>query len=123
MAKPCKYKPGIHPEQLLELMTQGYSQSGAGGLMGVSQQTLSEWTRKYPEFSEAYGLGKLARQAFYEKAGHDGMQGLTKNFNATVWKLVSQSEFGMSERSKTEINANVKQTVTIQFVDDDTNDG
>lgn len=58
--RPSKYDPSLGDE-VENLMRQGYSKTAAAGHIGISRDTLLEWTSQYPEFSGAVRRGEAAR--------------------------------------------------------------
>jgi hypothetical protein len=68
--------------------------------LGVSKDSLYEWAKLYPEFSDA--LKKiLLKQA--EQLIDDGIYG-GKEVNSTIVKLLLQNNHGMKERTDTTTN-------------------
>lgn len=58
--RPTEYDPA-HCEALKDFMGQGYSLTAFAGSIGVCRDTLNEWTRRHPEFSDAVKVGKAKR--------------------------------------------------------------
>ena len=50
-----------HCEALVAFMGKGYSLTAFAGSIGVCRDTLNEWGRKHPEFSDAVKRGQAAR--------------------------------------------------------------
>lgn len=55
--RPTKYKPE-YCAQLIEHMKEGYSFEAFAGLICVSIDSLYEWTKVHPDFSEAKSQGR-----------------------------------------------------------------
>jgi hypothetical protein len=81
---PSKYKPE-YCAQLIAHMTQGLSFETFAAVIKVNQDTLHEWAKVHPEFSEAKKEAWAQNQLFWERIGITGMAGKIANFNATVW--------------------------------------
>ncbi|MGB3988759.1 MAG: helix-turn-helix domain-containing protein [Minisyncoccales bacterium] len=47
------YNPEFHPQKAGELALMGKTNPEIGEVLGVSVETLNEWRKQYPEFSEA----------------------------------------------------------------------
>lgn len=58
-----------------------------------SKQTYYNWRNEYPEFDAACKDAELVSQAYWEKIGQMGIQGLLKGFNATAWIMVMNNKF------------------------------
>ena len=48
-------------EELMAIMSQGYSLTAAAGYMGLSRDTFHEWKKRYPEFADAIERGMAMR--------------------------------------------------------------
>lgn len=66
--RPTKYDPAMC-EQVIECLAQGYSLSAAAGYIGISRQTLYQWTEENPEFSDAVRVGQAKAAIWWETAG------------------------------------------------------
>jgi hypothetical protein len=64
-------------------------------ILGVNKDTLYEWAKLYPEFSDALGRVMLLQG---ERLIDDGIYG-GKEVNATIVKLLLQNNHGMKERT------------------------
>lgn len=64
--QPTKYRDE-YCEQILEHMREGLSASSFAGVVGVSMDTISEWRKVHPEFSEAVKKGQGSRVLYWEK--------------------------------------------------------
>ena len=71
--------------QLVAMMEQGKSKASVAAALGVHIDTLYEWGKVHPDFSEALKLGEQASVAYWEEMGHDGAKGLIEGFNASAW--------------------------------------
>ena len=67
------YNPDIHPQLAGELAQQGKTQKEIARAIGISEDTLKEWKKRYPEFSTPIKIGKehadeLVIDSLYKKA-------------------------------------------------------
>lgn len=105
--RPTKYNPKFIEEINSYLLTVGKGNSklpkrvDVALLLQVHEETLSEWGKKYPEFSEA-----LTRVDLLQKSQlmDDGMYG-GKEVNPQIAKFLLSANHGMSELSKTDITS------------------
>ncbi len=86
-------------EQIEKHMGLGFSASSFGGVVGVSVETISEWKRVHPEFSDAIKRGTSARILEWEKrlALCDGKTAAPvlfalKNIHPEEWREVQRTE-------------------------------
>ena len=82
--RPTKYKPEMC-SRLTEMMGQGKSKAYVATQLGVHIDTLYEWGKVHPEFSEALKLGEQASVSHWEELGHKGVTGQIEGFNASAW--------------------------------------
>lgn len=100
VGRPTKYDPSLVDEVFRYLETTGKEQMHLPKIesfalyIGVHKDTLYEWAKKYPKFSDALGI-ILQRQA--EQLIDDGIYG-GKEVNSTIVKLLLQNNHGMKER-------------------------
>ncbi len=77
MVRPTTYKKATaplfkepeyqksHPEQLLELMTQGMLDCEIYAAMGLKKDTFYRWRREQPDFQEAFEIGLPRCEAWW----------------------------------------------------------
>jgi len=87
---------------LIDHMASGLSFEAFAGVIGVNQDTLHEWVKVWPAFSEAKKDGLAKGRIFWEKIGHAGMSGKIKNFNSTVWVFSMKNRFGWRDKQSVE---------------------
>ena len=68
-------------------MEGGLSFECFGGVVGVSEDTLFEWKKVHPSFSESYKKGRTKSMKHWEEMGHDMV--LAGQGNATTWRCAS----------------------------------
>lgn len=64
--RPTGYNDS-RPQQVIDLMAQGYSLTAAMGELGFHRQTAYEWIEAHPAFSDAVKIGQAKRQRFLEE--------------------------------------------------------
>jgi transposase-like protein len=65
--RPSKYDPEFCEVMISAMETEGLSLGAVAGLIGVSRDTLYEWTTVHPEFSGAKKIGEAKAQLFWER--------------------------------------------------------
>lgn len=104
--RPTKYKEELNDELDIYLLTTGREQTSLPTIqgfalhLGVNDDTLNEWGKKYPSFSAT--LKKL-KNLQAKQLIDDGIYG-GKDVNATIVKLMLQNNHGMKERTDTTTN-------------------
>lgn len=58
--RPSSYSPE-RCDEIIEIMSEGYTMTAAAGRMGVRRVTLYRWAETYPEFCYALDVAKAAR--------------------------------------------------------------
>jgi hypothetical protein len=90
MARPSEYKQE-YCEQVIEYGKQGKSVAWMAAELGVHKDTLYEWEKVHPEFSDSFTRARLESQRWWEDAGQAGM--LTPGFGASVWSRSMAARF------------------------------
>jgi hypothetical protein len=88
--RPSSYRPEFR-QRVIELMCEGRSLDGCAALLGVHPDTLWEWQRTRPEFSEAVRAGRAGATTFWENRLLDVAQGGSGNAQAIQWALRNRS--------------------------------
>ncbi len=128
---PKTYDPDFHPEDIVQYFERQYAkvddakryctdkgvvgytvkpvrlptQARYSTMIGVTQGTLWEWAKQYPEFGHAMEVAKAYQAAFLIE------QGTTGGLNATVTNFVLKNLQGWTERNE----ETIKGTVSLQF--------
>ena len=108
-----------YPEMLKDHMGSGHSFESFAGLIQVARSTLYEWLKVFPEFKEAYDIAKSMCLLHWEKQGMAGMWG-GKQFNSVSWVFSMKNRFNWTD--KTEVKAEQKEPIKVEFVKDDKED-
>lgn len=103
VGRPTKYKPE-YCERVLELAEGGSGPAEYAADFGVDRTTLYDWAAAHEEFSTSLSRAKILEQAWWERAGRNGMY--LDKFNALVWKTSVQARFrdDYTERKVTEVS-------------------
>lgn len=103
--RPTKYNPQFILEVEKYLKSTGHEQTHMPKIesfaewLGVHKDTLYEWAKIYPDFSDSLAR-IMQRQAI--QLIDDGIYG-GKDVNSTIVKLLLQNNHGMRERTETEV--------------------
>lgn len=99
--RPTDYLPE-HCESVIEYGKQGKSVAWMAAELGVHKDTLYQWAKTHPEFSDAFTRAKLESQRWWEDAGQSGlvMAPGAGSFNGSVWSRSMAARFPEDWREK-----------------------
>lgn len=80
--RPTTYRPE-YCEMVMEWGRQGKSRTWIAAELNTTRETLDDWTKRNPEFSDALTRAKIYEQQWWEDAGQSGM--ISDKFNNGVW--------------------------------------
>lgn len=83
---PTKYRPE-YCDMLIDHMSAGYSFESFSAIVKTNRDTLFEWAKVHPAFSDAKRNAYDENLLFWEKAGIENLRnyGKESSFNSTVW--------------------------------------
>ena len=90
VGRPSSYK-ATFCQQVVALMAEGRSLDGCATVLRVHPDSLYEWQKTHPEFSEAVQLGRAAATTFWESRLLDVAKGGPGNAQAIQWALRNRS--------------------------------
>lgn len=97
--RPTKYKEE-YCDMLIEHMSKGFSFETFAAVIDVNQDTLHEWAKVNPIFSEAKKTAFLKCRYFWENIGIEGLwnEPLGRTLNTGVWVFNMKNRFKWSDR-------------------------
>ena len=114
--RPSKYKPEFC-EQVIEYGKEGMSLHEMALELDICYDTLNEWRKEKPEFSDAVKKALTYSQGWWERLGRTAASGYVNNFNATAYIFNKKNRFPADWRDKQEVAQTVN--VTAYKWDDD----
>lgn len=114
--RPTKYDESFC-EMLIKHRKEGLSFESFGAVVKVDRETLYEWAKVHPAFSNARKLAEQECLSFWEKAGVRGMN-MGKDFNAPVWIFSMKNRFPDLWKDKIETTSSPT-TININIDSDD----
>lgn len=90
MARPSTYQPE-YCERVVEAGRQGKSVAWMASEFDVNKDTIYEWAKVHPEFSDALTRARAHAQRWWEDKGQDGM--VAPGFNGSVWSRSMAARF------------------------------
>lgn len=118
MGRPTKYDPKMIDE-IVPFMSQGYSKEALAGHLGISKDTLYEWVKLYPEFSDAIKRGVSKSQMLWEQKGMEGLFTDEKTkFAQSMWIFNMKARFGFSDVQQIETKSEIKLSYNLEDEDE-----
>lgn len=111
--RPSKYKPE-YCEMLIKHMADGYSFESFAAIIDLDRDTIYEWTKAHPDFSDAKKRAVAKSQLFWEKIGHGGSLGRIKNFSAAAWIFSMKNRFQWRDKQPDEEDKTIVQPIIIE---------
>lgn len=110
---PTLYDPQ-YCEDLIDHMIKGLSFESFAATIWVHRDTLYEWVKVHPEFSDAKKIGMEQARLWWEKKGQEGLfsqseydkdagTGSSKSMNAAVWIFNMKNRFPQDWKEKQEV--------------------
>jgi len=122
MSRPSKYDEK-YCEMLIEHMAEGYSFESFGGIIEVNEDTLYEWVKVHPKFSDSKSIGTQKLVVWWENIGRQGMINEIPFFNDRIWRLnmINRFRSKWSDGTKNENNDKVKTEIVVRYEGDTDN--
>ncbi len=102
--RPSKYDPK-YCQMIIDFMKDGKSLTAFAGEIEVNKDTIYEWEKKHPDFTDAINAARNKCAAWWEKQGRDGLfmghqQG---SFSQSVWIFNMKARFGYRDKVESEV--------------------
>ena len=97
LGRPTKYRPEMC-ERVIELMKDGCSLVEVAADLGVDRDSLYEWRRVYPDFSDTIKRGVALSNSWWERNGRVNLE--NKDFSATLWYMNMKNRFGWKDKTE-----------------------
>ncbi len=112
--QPTRYRKN-YCQLLIEHMSQGLSFDTFGGVVDVARDTIYEWVKVHPEFSDAKKLGTSKRNLLVERAYVQSTLNPTKHkFNTPQMIYWTKNTLGWSDNVKVESEVTQTQRLVIE---------
>lgn len=103
--RPTRYKKR-YCKEIIEHCKTGLSFESFAGVIGVHKDTIYEWCKKYPEFSDAKKRAASISLLWWEKEGIDGLRNEYQggSFNTANWIFNMRNRFKWTNRDTVDEN-------------------
>lgn len=103
MARPSLYS-SEYCDLVIALGAEGKSKAQMASAIGIHRETLNEWAKTYPEFSDAIARARDLAQTWWEDQAQRGIW--SKEFNSATWSRSMAARFpdDYRENSKLDIS-------------------
>ena len=108
--RPTKYDP-LMCELVIEFGAEGASQCEMAARLGISEDSLYEYKKKYSEFSDAIKQARALARAWWERMAREHGFGERK-MNATAWIFTMKNRFPDHYKDRKEVSVSGNVTVT-----------
>jgi uncharacterized protein YcaQ len=88
--RPPDYRPEFC-DRIIELGKLGYSQARMAADLDVCKQTITDWAKRHPQFSDALRRARTHSQCWWETKAQGGIE--NREFNAAIWNSSVKSMF------------------------------
>lgn len=102
IGRPTKYRAELC-QTVIDLGNAGKSKVQIARTLGISRDTLNQWSKKYLEFSDSLKKARDLELAWWEDAGQAGMYLGQKGFNATTYIFIMKNRFREDYNDKVDV--------------------
>lgn len=110
--RPAKYHSGL-PEDLVRLMSLGYTNVWVCNDWNISEKTLYTWLNEKAELREAYEIGLPKCQVWWEKFGKEMMEGMKDAKGFSAWIAFMNRKFNYRGADTTAAQPQIGNTINI----------
>ena len=108
--RPTDFKDS-YCKEVVEFLSKGYSLAAFAGSIGVSRDTVYDWGKKLPEFSDALAKAKAARTLYWEKR----LDVATKDARAVIFALRNACSEEWKNQPEVSVVVNNETGVTVDL--------
>lgn len=90
---------------LVKHMSEGMGFRSFAAVIDVNPDSLYEWEKKHPDFSDAIKKARANLEKFFEQIGRSAMAGKLPGFNATAFVWMSKNMIGWKDKQEITIDS------------------
>ena len=119
IGRPTKYKPE-YCELLIEHMSRGMTYTSFAGhpRVRVNIDTLYQWEKDYPAFSEAKSVARQSNEYFFMDTALKYLD-KKKDFNTTMWYMMMKNIHGWRDKQEAEVSHQIKAFEIVEYDEED----
>jgi hypothetical protein len=102
--RPSKYNPDFC-DQVVTFGAEGKSRTWIAAQLGVLPDTMNEWAKVHPDFSDALTYAKALEQAYWEDLGRQHIT--TTGFAQNCWSRNMAARFPKEWRERQQVEHDV----------------
>lgn len=107
--RPSEYDPK-YCDIVIELGRKGYTKAMIAREIDKNYETIEDWRKEYPEFSEAFTRAMMLQTAWYDELGTKNMD--NRQFNSRTYELHRMNMHGWNKKNKDELKVEGKLSLT-----------
>lgn len=112
LGRPTSYKPEYCQEIIDHVGVQGHTIQSFASLINVHIDTIHEWAKVHPTFSEALRLAKNKAEGFWANWLENNLG--NKNANAPLVKLYFANRFNWHDKSEVKQDIQAKVEISVE---------
>lgn len=93
-------------------LADGYSKEATAGILRVNKDTLYQWIKDKPDFSDAIKQGEALSQRWWEDRGREACA--DGQINGTVWAMNMKNRFGWSDKQDLRVGGEIDHKHTVE---------
>jgi len=97
LGRPTKYQEEFCT-LAIDFLSLGYSKEALAGYLHIAEDTLYDWIKNNPIFSEAVKEGVAQARLMWEQLGIKGSKGKVDNFNSVAWLFNMKNRFKWTDK-------------------------
>ena len=117
VGRPTKYKEE-YCDAIVEFMSKGHTAKAWCSEVDIVEDTLYEWVKVHPNFSESLKKARQACQKWYENLFRSAAVGKIENFNATAAIWLSKNVIKWTDKQEISGPGNQPLTLVLKKYDD-----
>lgn len=114
--RPTQYR-AEYCELVVEYCSDGYSLTAFAGHIGVSRQSIFEWTSKHPDFAAACQKAKAGCAAWWEARLRERAIAGEGSATAAIFGVKNMAPDDWADRQQTEVAGSLEVRVVREIVD------
>ena len=108
LGRPTKYRPEMC-DTLVALMGEGASITEVSAALDISRETVYDWAKNNPVFSDALQRGLRNSEAWWERTGRTNLE--AGSFRTGLWYANMKNRFGWRDKADVHVTTTLEDLV------------